>query len=421
MSSWIHELWQYFPWQYIVGGTFCFIGGALCSGSGAGGGGFYIPVFIFILGYDPHLAIPLSKSTIFGIALGSYLMLYSRRHPTRERPLIDYHMANYLEPWTIVGSIIGVFLNIWSPSWLVLAFLGLVVCYSGYRVFFKAWKSVLQEEPALIAYLSTLTRRFSPSVPPSTAPPEVFDILQVKADHSHLRADEWEHLEQILVDEGDTFPLHPLAWLAICWSGSIAFLYAKSLFPCGSTVFYGLIIGSLVFAISVGLYTSYATAQSYHERQRLDYPFAEGDVHYAWRGLVLYPLGGALAGVAAAYIGIGGGMVKTPLMLDMGMVPQVVTATSSFMILFTSASSTLQYYYMGKFDDFFHPLFYCLVGFAASICGQWLVKKMVEKYRKQWMVSALLGFVLIISALLLFSVFIRQLLAGFDPPRSLCT
>jgi uncharacterized membrane protein YfcA len=35
-------------------------------------------------------------------------------------------------------------------------------------------------------------------------------------------------------------------------------------------------------------------------------------------------------------------------MLAMGMLPQVVTTTSSFMIIFTSSASTLQYLILGK-------------------------------------------------------------------------
>ena len=41
-------------------------------------------------------------------------------------------------------------------------------------------------------------------------------------------------------------------------------------------------------------------------------------------------------------------MVKTPIMLELNMVPTVASATSSFMIIFTSSSTSLQFLILGK-------------------------------------------------------------------------
>ncbi len=44
----------------------------------------------------------------------------------------------------------------------------------------------------------------------------------------------------------------------------------------------------------------------------------------------------------AGLLGIGGGMVQSPLMLDMGMLPEVQKATAATMILFTASSAAIQ-------------------------------------------------------------------------------
>ena len=62
---------------------------------------------------------------------------------------------------------------------------------------------------------------------------------------------------------------------------------------------------------------------------------------------VLYPLACGVAGLCAGLFGIGGGIIKGPLMLEMGISPQVASATSAFMILFTAASATFQYAMLG--------------------------------------------------------------------------
>ena len=49
---------------------------------------------------------------------------------------------------------------------------------------------------------------------------------------------------------------------------------------------------------------------------------------------------GFCAGIIAASMGVGGGLVKNPLMFSMGVAPYVARAASSSMIAFTSFSST---------------------------------------------------------------------------------
>jgi len=46
-----------------------------------------------------------------------------------------------------------------------------------------------------------------------------------------------------------------------------------------------------------------------------------------------------LAGTLAGMLGIGGGMVINPLLLELGMKPTVVASTTGFTILFTSSLS----------------------------------------------------------------------------------
>lgn len=47
--------------------------------------------------------------------------------------------------------------------------------------------------------------------------------------------------------------------------------------------------------------------------------------------------------MAAGLLGIGGGMVIGPLFIEIGMQPQVGTASCAFMILWTATSGVIQY------------------------------------------------------------------------------
>jgi uncharacterized membrane protein YfcA len=51
------------------------------------------------------------------------------------------------------------------------------------------------------------------------------------------------------------------------------------------------------------------------------YEFVEGDVHWDARATLLYPFLCTGAGILAGLFGVGGGMIKGPLVLEMGLTP----------------------------------------------------------------------------------------------------
>lgn len=74
---------------------------------------------------------------------------------------------------------------------------------------------------------------------------------------------------------------------------------------------------------------------------------------YRVRNLRLGAVGATGAGVVSALLGIGGGMVKVPLMhLAMGVPLRVATATSNLMIGITAAASTVIYVLHGGIDPY---------------------------------------------------------------------
>lgn len=85
LSSYATTFIDFLTFDLFLGSVLCFLAGALCAGGGIGGGAFYIPVFVLLLGLDPHEAVPLSKITTFGIAVGGYIVNVRKRHPSLNR------------------------------------------------------------------------------------------------------------------------------------------------------------------------------------------------------------------------------------------------------------------------------------------------------------------------------------------------
>jgi len=122
--------------------------------------------------------------------------------------------------------------------------------------------------------------------------------------------------------------------------------------------------------------------------------------HVRWtrRNSVLYPLLASLAGVAASMFGIGGGVVKGPLMLSLGVCPEVAAATSSTMILFTSAGASLFYFNAGFVQrDYAGALL--LVAFACTGAGQVASQRLVRALgRRSVIVMAMAAMMLAAAA-----------------------
>merc|ERR1719333_1785893 len=118
-----------------VGAMFGVLFGAMiAAGGGLGGGGVFVPIFILILQYPPKYAAALSQATIFGGSIVNLIMNLKKYHPTRQhRPLTDFSTLLIFEPMLLVGTIIGVLLNVMFPDILILILLAMVLTYATIR------------------------------------------------------------------------------------------------------------------------------------------------------------------------------------------------------------------------------------------------------------------------------------------------
>ena len=60
------------------------------------------------------------------------------KHPKANRPMIDYDLANIFEPTVLLGTIIGVYLNVTFPSYIIVLVLAITCIVSAGRSLMKA-------------------------------------------------------------------------------------------------------------------------------------------------------------------------------------------------------------------------------------------------------------------------------------------
>lgn len=121
-----------------------------------------------------------------------------------------------------------------------------------------------------------------------------------------------------------------------------------------------------------------------------------------WReSRVMIFLGIALfGGIASGLLGIGGGLIVAPLLLEMGLIPEVTSASSSFLVLFTSSSTSIQFMINDMLNLEYASVLFCL-SITASFIGVNLINRLVKNTNRPSIIVFILGILIGLSAILL--------------------
>lgn len=87
------------------------------------------------------------------------------------------------------------------------------------------------------------------------------------------------------------------------------------------------------------------------------------------------------SGILSGMLGIGGGLIINPLLLNMGYLPLVASALSAFVVLFTSASTSTQFLILGAFD-LKNAVYVALLSTVGSIIGCIFLRALMKKYKR---------------------------------------
>lgn len=105
-----------------------------------------------------------------------------------------------------------------------------------------------------------------------------------------------------------------------------------------------------------------------------------------------------LAGVIAGLIGIGGGMVVGPMLLELGFIPQVSSALTATNVLMSSSTVSMLVLMGGAapIDESFFFGFICFLGayFGKSVLGQ-----MIKRFGKTSLIILILGGVIFLAVI----------------------
>jgi len=403
----------------------------LAAGGGIGGGGMLVPIYILVMGFAPKQAIPLSNVTVFGGACANCLLNFPKRHPLADRPLVDWDLILVMEPLTIAGALIGAFLNKVLPETVLGVALVVLLSFTAYNTLTKAVKMYKketkeirgreapeseltamareeemddddEEELGLLQHAQEKANEGEDDTP--TAPPPPEPRLHGSLYQQH---DLTPPLLEILEEERHT-PAKNITTLLTLFAVVLVLNLLKGGgahgsplgIKCGSPGFWAANALLITWICVVAAFCRSYLVDRYHTKAALGYRYVEGDIQWCPRATLAYPAVCCLAGFFAGMFGIGGGIVKGPLMLAMGVHPKVAAASSACMILFTSFTATTSFYVFGLLVPDYAGAALC-VGFTATYVGQVVMNKIMARFDRSSYIAFSVGAVVAISAFLM--------------------
>jgi len=173
------------PTRLILTACLILVLGSLAAGAGVGGGGLFVPIYWLILESGPKGAVPLSKATILGGAVGNFISLGWQRHPKTNRPMIDYEASTFMQSGELLGVVFGVLLNKLLPAIAIIVFLVAILGWNAFRTIKKGMAIRAKETKAFEKAKAAVDKAEASKAMPASASAEG-DIEATPATESRV-------------------------------------------------------------------------------------------------------------------------------------------------------------------------------------------------------------------------------------------
>ncbi|OWM78165.1 hypothetical protein CDL15_Pgr014984 [Punica granatum] len=390
-----------FGWKIVVGSIIGFFGAAFGSVGGVGGGGIFVPMLNLIIGFDAKSSTAISKCMIMGAAASTVYYNLKLRHPTLDMPIIDYDLALLFQPMLVLGISIGVAFNVIFADWMITVLLIILFLGTSTKAFMKGvetWKkeTILKKEAA----------RLLESNGNGAEDVEYTPLPGEPANGNETEAPETKRTEVSIIENvrWKEFGILCAVWVII-----LGLEIGKNYTTTCSALYWVLNLGQIPVAVGV---SGYQAVCLYTGKRVIE---SKGEEGTDWKvhQLVLYCLCGMAAGMVGGLLGLGGGFILGPLFLELGIPPQVSSATATFAMTFSSSMSVVEYYLLKRFPVPY-ALYFIAVATVAAFAGQYIVRRIITILGRASLIIFILAGTIFISAISLGGVGIAKMIEDIE-------
>ncbi|KAJ4752516.1 Sulfite exporter TauE/SafE family protein [Rhynchospora pubera] len=271
---------------------------------------------------------------IMGAAASTVYYNIRLRHPTLSMPIIDYDLALLFQPMLMLGISIGVAFNVLFADWMVTILLLIIFLVTSTKAFFRGVAAWKKE---------TLFKKEAARILAQTVNEEAEGYIPLSSGPTNSRR------EQVSIFEN------------ICWSEL------------------GLLL--LVW----GTFLALQITKNYTSNCSISYWVLNSLQHYKF-----FP------GIVGGLLGLGGGFILGPLFLELGVPPQVSSATATFIMTFSASMSVIEYYLLKRFPVPY-ALYFSVVAIISALIGQKAVGKLIKILGRASLIIFILAFTIFVS------------------------
>ena len=409
---------------------------------GVGGGGLLIPLYMLVGKFELEISIPLTIYTIFGDTLVRIYFLYNKKNPLDcRRDLIYFAPLMIITLFDANSSFFGVILSNFSPNLVTIICLLLVLTITFYKSTCKAISTYIKEQDFLNNNYNGYTLIMIDGIGEYFKLPDNCDSPKIKIgkdiktiefviedneelpkfyimDNIEAEIESGETLQQEddietdigndiesnneIVEIGDTQrEKYFNTGLMFTNLGLISvFSFTRPFFNVCGYLYWIHAFGQFIVTGALGYYTVTYIISDYQEKRNNHYIFIEGDIVWNIDVVKKFILIGSFTGFVSTYIGIGGGMLTTPIMIQVGMLPEVVVATSSISTLCSCIISCLNYLASGDLPIVYGTVF-AICSAIGSVGGIYASDYIMAVYKKQSPIIFMVALIIFLSILLL--------------------
>ncbi|KAL1549365.1 sulfite exporter TauE/SafE family protein 4 [Salvia divinorum] len=375
---------KFFSWGLVLATVIGFLGSACGTVGGVGGGGIFVPMLTLIVGFDTKSAAAISKCMIMGASASSVWYNLRVPHPCREVPILDYDLALLFQPMLMLGITLGVSLSVVFPYWLITVLIIILFLGTSSRSFCKAigmWKEETMLKKAMEERRAFANSRGELLI-------DAYEPLVPKEQKTAL---------QIMKDNMD---IKRMSVLVLVWICFLLLQVIKNNMAACSPVYWTLTLLQLPVALVV---FGYECVKLYKESKKRRMAgnqehVCEAAIEWNATNITFCALCGVLGGTVGGLLGSGGGFILGPLLLEIGVIPQVASATATFVMMFSSSLSVVEFYLLKRFP-MPYALYLMAVSILAGFWGQYFIRKMIAILKRASLIVFVLSGVIFASAL----------------------
>nr|XP_027189071.1 sulfite exporter TauE/SafE family protein 3-like isoform X5 [Cicer arietinum] len=167
------------------------------------------------------------------------------------------------------------------------------------------------------------------------------------------------------------------------------------------------ILSLLQIPVTVGV--SMYQAIGLYQGKKITVSKQDHGTHWPLHLLILSLCCALLAGILGGLLGVGSGFVMGPLFIELGIAPQVASATATLGMTFTASISVVQYYLLNRFPVPY-ALYLTLVATVAAYIGQKIIDKLINIFQRASLIIFVLSFTILVSAIALGGVGISHMI-----------